>query len=289
MRKGALSQGAAIVWRHQRALWWLFLVNFLLALIGTVPVAVRLAPILNHSLASERLVKEFDPAVLIELAMQPSHPFNAVTTPTLLGLVYLVFVLFVEGGVLKLYGLDQKLSLPEFFEACGCYFWRFARLLIATLIGCVPLFALAGAMVHLSNRLSESTPEFHLGIWVGALGLLAVLFLMLALRLWVDLAQVCVVVENEQKIIKALRKAFGLGFRNFFALYWLYLRPSLLAWAILGGGSWVWLRLFAPGTIDASFLFGELLLLIWLASRLWQRAGEVVWWGQNTQTTPAQP
>jgi hypothetical protein len=287
--KGALSRGAGIVWRRQGVLWWIFLVNVFLALIGTVPVALRLAPLLGQSLAAERLVKGFDPTVLVELGMQPSHPFNAVATPTLLGIVFLVFIVFVEGGLLKLYWLDRKLTTGEFFEACGSYFWRLVRLLLLSLIGFVPLFFLAGLVVRWSGRLSQNAPEPRLGFWVEVLGLLVVLFLMTAVRLWVDMAQVRLVVENERKATRAVRTAFRLTLRNFFSLYWLYLRPSLLAWLIFGGVFWFWVKLVPPEAIAASFLLGELVLLVWLATRLWQRAGEVVWYLRTSPATPPQP
>jgi hypothetical protein len=287
--KGALSRGAGIVWRRQGALWWIFLVNFLLALIGTVPVALRLGPILGHSLAAERLVKGFDVAVLVELAFQPSHPFNAAATPALLGLIFLVFMIFVEGGLLKLYWLDRKLPAAEFFEACGGYFWRLVRLVLLSLIGFVPLFFLAGLVVRWSGRLAQNAPELRLGFWVEVFGLLAVLLLVTAVRLWLDMAQVRVVVENERKATSAVRAAFRITLRNFFSLYWLYLRPSLLAWIIFGGVFWFWVKFVPPQAIGASFWLGELILLVWLATRLWQRAGEVVWYLRTSPATSPQP
>jgi hypothetical protein len=287
--KGALARGAGIVWRRQGVLWWIFLVNFLLALIGTVPVAMRLAPILGHSLAAERLVKGFDVAVLTELAIQPSHPFNAVATPALLGVVFLVFMLFVEGGLLKLYWLDRKLPAGEFFEACGDYFWRLVRLALLSLIGFVPLFFLAALVVRWSGRLAQNAPEPRLGFWVEVFGLLAALFLLMAVRLWVDMAQVRAVVENDPKATRGIRAAFRLTLRNFFSLYWLYLRPSLLAWILFGGVFWFWVKFVPPQAIAASFWLGELVLLIWLGTRLWQRAGEVVWYLQTSAAISAEP
>ncbi len=278
---GPLAQGAALVWRRQSVLWWIFLVNFVLALIGTVPLALRLAPILDHSLAAERLVRGFDPVVLIELATQPSRPFNAAAAPALLSVVFLVFMVFIEGGLLKLYWLDRKLTAAEFFEACGGFFWRLVRLALLSLVGFVPLFFLAGVVVKWSGKLAENAAAPRLGFWVEAIGLLVVLFLLLAVRLCFDMAQVRLVAENEPRAARALRRAFSLTRRNFFALYWLYLRPSMLAWVFFAGISWLAVKFVPPQAIAASFLLGELILLVWLGTRLWQRAGEIVWYSRN--------
>jgi hypothetical protein len=276
--KGALAQGAAVVWRQQAVLWWIFVANLLLALVGTIPVALRIAPILDHSLAAERLVKGFDVAVLLELALQPSHPFNATAMPALLSLVFLVFMVFVEGGLLKLYWLDRKLTAGQFFEDCGGCFWRLVRLFLLSLIGFVPLFLLAHFVVHWSGRLSENAPEPRLGFWVETFGLLVALFLLTAVRLWFDMAQIQVVVEDQPGAIGALRRALRLTRRNFFPLFWLYLRPSLVGWAVFADILWFSVKFVPPQAIGASFLLGELALLVWLGTRLWQRAGEIAWY-----------
>jgi hypothetical protein len=286
--KGALGQGAGIFWRRQRVLWWIFLVNILLALAGTLPMAMRLAPILGHSLAGERLVHGFDVGVLLELALQPSHPFNAVATPAALSLVFFVFMVFIEGGVLELYWLDRKLTTAEFFEACGARFWRFMRLVLFSLIGFVPLFLLARLVMHGSSRLADNAPEPRLGFWVEVIGLLIVLFLLLAVRLWFDMAQVRVVVANERGAIGALRRSFRLTRRNFLSLYWLYLRPSLAGWALFAGILWLSMTFVPPEGFAASFLLGELALLVWLGTRLWQRASEIVWYVRNAPAAAGQ-
>ncbi|MGH9710080.1 MAG: hypothetical protein ACRD37_06005, partial [Candidatus Acidiferrales bacterium] len=68
---GAFLAGAGLVWRRQRVLWLIFAVNLILALFSIRGIAGRTGDVLNHSLASDRLVHGFDVAALGGLAQQP--------------------------------------------------------------------------------------------------------------------------------------------------------------------------------------------------------------------------
>jgi hypothetical protein len=117
----------------------------------------------------------------------------------------------------------------------------------------------------------------------GASALLAA-FLLLAVRLWFDMAQVRAVVEDERAIRISCARAFKLTFANFRSLFWMYIRLSLLAWLVLAVGLWLWIRVSGPGAI----IMFEVVLLIWIATRLWQRASEVVWY-QRSVALPVSP
>ena len=55
-QSGVLQEGARRVWKSQRIVWWLFLVNLLLAFLTTRPLSARLEQVTDHSLQSQRLV-----------------------------------------------------------------------------------------------------------------------------------------------------------------------------------------------------------------------------------------
>ena len=73
-KSNVIREGARLLWRRQRVLWWLYGINLLLAAFGTLPMANNVGAVLNHSLAAEHLVKGFDLTFFAELAAQPSHP-----------------------------------------------------------------------------------------------------------------------------------------------------------------------------------------------------------------------
>ena len=278
VEKSPLVAGLGLVWRRQSVLWWIFVVNFVLAGMGAGTFMRQVSPVLDHSLHGQALVYGLNPIVLIALLMEAHGAPAAEMASACLVLVFFIFMLFVEGGLLELYRLDRRLTKGEFFEASGRFFWRFVRLLIMLLIVLIPVGILHGLTTHASHLLDERSPDPVPGLWVQVTGLLLVLFLMQAVRLWFDMAQVRAVAEDERAIRRALGRAFKITFGNFGSLYWMYLRISIVAWLAMAALLWIWERLVRPEWIGVSFLLTQLILLSWLATRLWQRASETLWY-----------
>jgi hypothetical protein len=276
--KSPFVAGLGLVWRRQSVLWWIFAVNFVLACMGAGTFARQVSPVLDHSLESQALVHGFNPVVLTTLLMEPHGARAAGTASACLILVFFIFMLFVEGGLLQVYRLDRKLTKGEFFEAAARFFCRFVRLLIMLLIVLIPVGIVLNLRTRAADLLDERSPSPMPGVWVRLIGLLVVLFLMQAVRLWFDMAQVRAVAEDERAMRRALRRAFKITFGNFGALYWMYLRISIVAWLLAAVLLWIWVRLVRPEWIGVSFLLTQLILLSWLATRLWQRASETIWY-----------
>ena len=276
--KSPLVAGLGLVWRRQSVLWWIFVVNFVLAAMGAGTFARQVSPVLDYSLQSQALVHGFNPFVLSNLLMEQHGAAAAETASACLILVFFIFMLFVEGGLLEVYRLDHGLTKGEFFEASGRFFWRFVRLLILLLLALIPVGIVYGLTTRASHLLDERSPSPMPGIWVLGIGLLAVLFLGQAVRLWFDMAQIRAVAEDERAVRRALGRAFKITFGNFGSLYWIYLRISIVAWLVMAVLLWIWTRLVRPEWIGVSFLLTQLILLGWLGTRLWQRASETLWY-----------
>lgn len=284
---GVVGAGARLVWRRQRVLWWVYAINLVLALLGTLPAAFRIGSVLNASLAAERLRTGFDVALFAELAAHPDVSLGAqVPGSFFFVLLFFVFILFVTGGILEVYRRDLPLAAGEFFQACGAFFWRWVRLLIFLLIVLVPILILDRVLNRWSGRLASDSPREMLGFWVQVAGLGVVLFLLMAVRLWFDMAQVRAVAENERVMRRTLVSAFKLTLGSFGQLFWMYLRISLLAWAGLAAAIWVWVKFVPPERVGISFLLSQAVVLLWLGTRLWQRASETLWY-QRRYPAPA--
>ncbi len=284
-RHTVIGEGARVVWRRQRVLWWTYAVNLLQGVGGTVPTAIGVGAILNHSLASEKLVHGFDLATFAELAMSPSQPHD-VTPAVLFALVFFIFMLFREGGLLTAYRAERQLTTAEFFEACGRFFWRFVRLLILFAIALIPIGILNLILSGLSDRLSNDSPHPMRGFEVQVVRILVELILLMAVRLVFDMAQVRVVVEDEHAVRWALWRGCKLAARRFPSLFGIYFVISLLAFSGLAAVAWVWARWLRPESIGLTFLLTQGFLLFWLGTRFWQRASEVVWYLRNAAPTP---
>jgi hypothetical protein len=286
LNKSPFVAGVGLVWRRQNVLWWIFAVNFVLAGMGAAVFMQQVSPVLDHSLQSRALVHGFDFVVFSALLMAAHGVSAAGTASVCLVLVFFVFMLFVEGGLLEVYRLDSKLTKGEFFEASGRFFWRFVRLLVMLLIVLIPAGIVNNLTGRASHLLDERSPSPVPGIWVRLIGLVVVLFLMQTARLWFDMAQVRAVAEDERAMRRALGRAFKITFGNFGSLYWIYLRISILAWLLMAGLLWIWVRLVRPESIAISFLLTQLIVLSWLGTRLWQRASETIWYQRSYPTVP---
>ena len=282
MEKSFLSDGFSRIWRHQRILWWLFVVNLVLGHLSVFAMASRWAGVLDHSLAADQLYHGFNLGRYIELGMQPGIGFGtAAPGITAFAIIFFVFMLFVTGGILEAYRSPYKISTADFFQASGAYFWRFVRLLIMFVIVLIPVAIAANAIKDWSGDLSSDAAPEKLGFWVDVAGALVIWFIAMCLRLWFDVAQVHAVATGEHAMWRALKRAFGMTFGNFGAVFPLYFVPTLVAFIGMGVILWVWTKAPSAAT-GLSFFLLEIWMLLWLGMRLWQRAGETAWY-QRTQ------
>lgn len=257
-------------------MWWIFAVNLLLAFTSPMSLSHRIGDVTDHSLVAQRLVNGFDWGIFSELRTTPDVNYGSAgpqATPAIL--IFFVFMLFVTGGILASYVNEYKLSTRDFFAACGQFFWRWVRLLMLLLIVIAPLAYGSNALFHWAGGtlISDAAGE-KTGYIVGFAGAVITLFLLMAVRLWFDIAQVITVIENQPAVRRTCGRAFKVTASNFGSLFWLYFRISFLAWSGLALGLWLWTRL--AGGVAIVML--EFVLLWWVGTRLWQRASEVAWY-----------
>src|SRR6266853_307696 len=139
--KGLVSNGLGMVLRNKRYIGWLYLLNVLLALFGTVAFVNQAGTVLDHSLHADRLLHGFDLAALVEMLMRPEFgPTIASRLPAMLFALLFMFstALFLP-GVLQGYASTYRLPREDFFRACGRNLWRFIRLLLVAGIVMIPL------------------------------------------------------------------------------------------------------------------------------------------------------
>ena len=100
------------------------------------------------------------------------------------------------------------------------------------------------------------------------------------------MAQVLAVAEDDRVMGRALMHALRLTLANFTTLFGIYMRISLIAWAFSAAAFWAWIKLVQPEWIGVSFFLGQAVLLVWLGTRLGQRASEMVWYQQHRPAPP---
>jgi hypothetical protein len=279
---GAFWGGAGLVWRRQHIVWWIFVVNFVLAFFSIHGVLPRTGAILDHSLAAHRLVNGFDLGALGELQLRPGvSPLDVSPAAEAYSLVFFVFMLFMTGGFLEVYSRDIRLTTSEYFEACGAFFWRFFRLMIFLLLCLIPIGISRHILRAIANHIGDNAVSAMTGVWCQIVAGIVILLLILILRLWFDMAEIYCVAQNERRMRRALRTAWRVTFGNFGDLFRLFLSIAIIGCIGFGMGLWLWMYVLPPTAIKAEFFLGQLMILWWLSTRLWQRSGETIWYQRH--------
>jgi hypothetical protein len=281
--QGLLSSGWSMVGRNKRYIVWFYVLNLFLGLFGTVAFWNQAGAILDHSLLSDRLVRGFDVGVYAEMMARPEFGPTSASGGAGVFFAALFFVataLFLP-GVLLGYASTYRLPREDFFRACGRNLWRFIRLLIVAgivfLIVGIPLFGIRGALVKAAD---ESTSEL-LPVYLSFGSLFVIFLVMSVLRIWFDLAQADVVLSDQRAVRKSIGAAFRHTWRSWGRLLWSYVAATIFAAVVLVAGIWVWMKFVPPASLVGAFFVSQLMLLLLLIPRFWQRGVAVTYYLQN--------
>jgi len=268
---GSARNSAGLVWRHQRLVWWVFAVNLVLAWLASLPARVTLSAVLDHSLESARLVTGFDIAGFALMLERPDVPMKTMA-PMAVGavLVFLVYLLFIDGGVVAVFLDDRKMSRSEFFEDSGLFFWRMVRLALYSMVLFGLLAAAHGGIHGWADKLSSDAPRERLGFLVDAGSMLLIVLVALFVRMWFDMTQAYVVRNNERQLLRVVLRGFKVAFKSG-KLFAEYVAIGLFAAVTFGLGIWIWLGV-PHAASGLSFLVLEAVTLAQIASRLWMKA-----------------
>lgn len=281
--RGILGDGLGMVMRNKRYFFWFWVLDVLLTIYGTSAFRETAHTILDHSMYSQRLLNGFDIAVFSEFLIRPeSGSMLTMTTPAIYFSVvfFLATALFLP-GVFAGYASTYRLPREDFFRACGRNLWRFIRLMIIAgiVMGIVAglLFAANGAI---ATKAGESTNEV-LPFTLKMLGLFVIFLVMTVLRIWFDLSEVDIVLNDQRAVRKSIAAGFRHTFRSLGRLLGSYVFATVFAAIVLVGGLWCWINLVPPNAILRPALLGQLILFLLLIPRFWQRGISVSYWQQK--------
>ena len=285
-RGGYVARGGRLARRDWPAFLWLYLANLVLALLTAAGVAPQVGPVLNTSLEGERLVRGFDVAVLAELLLRPEVSLRGLMPVSVLAaLVFAVVALFLTAGIVSSFLSDEHLRMGPFLQACGVWFWRFFWLTLVNLaiLGIV-MGVLAIPRYFLMNW-ADNSPNERLSFYAGLTSLLVMWLVAVFLRLWFDLTQFSMVQAGG--FWRAIPAGFRLLRQGCARLFGIYLSITLVGWLGLAAGVWLWVKL-PHAAVGRAFLLGQAILILWLATRYWQRAAEALWFRAHAPA-PAAP
>jgi hypothetical protein len=282
-QQGLLSSGWDRAARNKRYIFWFYVLNGLLAWFGAAAFNRQAEAVLDHSLQAERLLHGFDLGVLVEMFMRPEFgPTQAsfVSAAHFASLFLVATALFLP-GVLQGYASTYRLPREDFFRACGRNLWRFIRLMIVAgiVMGAVgwALFRLHGV---LERQAAESTNELLMPE-VRFAGLVVIFLVMTTLRIGFDLAQADVVLSDQRAVRKSIAAGFRHTWRNLGRLLGSYVVTAIVAAIILVVGLLAWIKFVPPASVGGAIVVSQLILLLLLIPRFWQRGVAVTYYLQN--------
>jgi len=287
--KHLLSAGLHIVNRHKRFIVWFWVLNLAIAWFGAIAFRQAITSTLDHSLWADRLLHGFDVPVLIEMMARPDTGSTEVPTKSSahFGLVFLLATLVFLPGVLENYTNEGRLSCEEFFRACGRNLWRFIRafVLFAILAGVLSsiLFPAEGKLVKVAENSTNELLPFYTEI-----ACLAVIFVVMTLiRIAFDLGQIDVVFRDQRSVLRSVLRGFRFAFRNLFSLLGTYVAITIISALILFVGVWIWHIAVPPSSILGAFLISQVMLILLLWTRFWQRAVGAAFYLREMAVVPA--
>lgn len=283
-RRNIFLHGLSLTLRRFPALLWAYAFNLGLSLLFTLRLHADLASLLDHSLASQRLVGGFDLGTLAETALRHHETFGNPTSGAHTGiLVYLAVYFLLVPGTLLCYQTGSPARLSTLLHQGILHFWRFFRITLLTLLisGLIlgPLFFLQMKWVEHVDNHAAGLPAF-LAILFGYI----LLFLIASiLRLYFDLVEVYTVQlglhhrrsgKPDARVRRTLRPAWRI-FRAYFAEAWpIFLFLTLLGAAAVVLTARISMHMLAQPRVWPTFLLAQLGLFLLLLTRFWQRGVE---------------
>jgi hypothetical protein len=291
-----MNGNAGIVWgglrsllRNKRYVVWFYLLNLLLAWMGAMALKMGISQVLDTSVYSDRLLHGFDVFVFIGLVTRPELAGHAVARPHLyFTYVFLFLSILFMPGVLDGFGSDRRLSREDFWATCGRNLWRFVRLFLFDLVIAGITFGILVAINGALGKAADSSSNEKLPFYVQLIGAIIIFLIMTWIRIWFDLAEASVVINDEGRVRKAIRVAAGYARRSFARLLGSYVLISILALGVLVLGLWLWDVIVPPASVLGAFVIGQVILFLWLASRFWQRACAVAFCVTNMKEDRAE-
>ena len=298
-KRSIVAHGIDMMFSNKRYIVWFWLLNAALAFLGASAFRESAHSILDHSLYSQRLVQGFDVSVFGELLARPEFgPMTEFARPAAgLGMLFLLATALFLPGVFAGYGSTYRLPRDDFFRACGRNLWRFIRLMIiAGIVMSIVAGVLFGANGAIVKKAEESTNEI-LPFTLRMIGLFVIFLVMTTLRIWFDLAEADIVLNDQRAVRKSIAAAFRHTFRSLARLLSSYVLATIFAAIFLVGGIWCWGHFVPAEGIVRAILLSQLILLLLLIPRFWQRGMAVSYWQQKMlipivaveETVPPEP
>jgi hypothetical protein len=241
--------------------------------------------VLDRSLYSDRLLHGFDLGAWLDLINEPGTDMGSqVPTSVLLSIAFVLFQVFLTGGILSEFLAGARLARSRFYSACGENFWKLIRLAIFfVIVGGIVAAIVLGIRTGIGNAM-ENSPHEHRKFAVQLVIVIAEGLILLWVRMWFDLAQAHSVATGERAVRRSIGRAWSVARAG--SLYGSYVALAVLMLLVIGVGVFFWWTVVPAPAVFLSFLVLQLIMFCLLALRWWQRAAAAAWYDFHAPPQP---
>ncbi|PYY16367.1 MAG: hypothetical protein DMG60_15240 [Acidobacteria bacterium] len=279
--RSLVVDGGRRLLKARRHIMVLYIANLLLGWFATFGLSSRIGPVTGLSLNSERLVRGFDLGTFLELVNKPEV---ALYSQVPLGLafsgMFVIFQLFLTGGIITQYLAAEHIDRSRFYAACGESFWRMVRValifVVITALVAGAFYAFRAALDVAVERSGHARTAFSLKSAVLLIEALALLWI----RMWFDVAQTDIVASDARRVRSGVAYSFK-SVRSAVGLYASYVLIGILMLLGTAFAVFLWWTAAPPSHVIISFLILQSILAFLIALRWWQRAVAADWYPRN--------
>ena len=267
--------GFVLAYRAKKLVTTIFFITLFIALIIAIPFGSTLGKKAGNSMAFVSLIKGFNFSVYQDFMNQFSgsiYPFISVAI--WMGVFYLLFTIFFEGGVLDiLIRNERKYSLITFWGAGARYFSRFLRLAVySVVIQIVIAIAVYIPVINILDSVSANAANEKTLFYILLTGVIIHLIFFIFILTVTDYAKIMMVENKNYKPLKTLIKSFGFVLRHFLSTYSLYLSLLIMPVAIFIIYFWLeaqigmstGITIFIIFIVQQVFIWCRILIKIWI-------------------------
>jgi hypothetical protein len=294
-RRNIFIHGLSLTLRRLPAVLWAYVFNLGLALIFSIRFHADFASIMDHSLASQRLIGGFDLGTAISAFLRHREAAGGAASYAAIPL-YLLLYFFLVPGTLFCYLTKTPARLSTLLHQGLLHFWRFVRITILTLLisGLI-----LGPFLFLQGKWADHVDDHAVGrpaFFATLAGYVLIFLVASILRLYFDLVEVYTVQlglhlrrngKPDRRVRRALKPAWRTLRANFAEAWPIFLFLTLLGAAAIIVTARTSMHMLAQPRVWPTFLLAQLGLFLLLLTRFWQRGVETSLALQNPIATPS--
>lgn len=269
----SLKSGLNCTILNHKIIWLLYAAPFLIAFAAALPITSLLEESVGNSMLISDLVVGFNYEFLNDFKNNYAFALNPLVNQSLfLMILFLLFQIFISGGIISVYLKNSKIWEGElFWSRAAQFFWRILRLFVFFSILQILILILFLGIYYFfvsNNFKNESMIVYYLKIIAPFYIFLVTIVLMIQ-----DLTRIQMV-NNNTSVFSALLNLIKIPLLQWFSYYGLYLFNGMI---------WIGLMVLSIlmsqklncddfNSILLSFLSGQLLFLLRTFQKLFHQS-----------------